>query len=37
MIRKFIKVALLLAIVGAIGMAVASKDEINRYRALRAL
>lgn len=32
MIRKILKLSLLALIVGAVGMAVASRDEITRYR-----
>jgi hypothetical protein len=35
MIRKLLVFALLGIAAGAIGMAVASRDEINRYREIR--
>jgi hypothetical protein len=35
MIRKLLVFAVLAVAAGAIGMAVASRDEINRYRAIR--
>lgn len=35
MIRKFLKLSLFALVVGAIGMTIASRDEIDRYRNLR--
>jgi hypothetical protein len=37
MIRKILTFALLGIAAGAIGMAVASRDEISRYRAMRGM